>query len=139
MKLKLLTTVLALLLVPAGLCAQDAAPAPKAPNAPAAPATPGKKAIKPALGKAAPAAPAKPKRTRKAAPKGKQVDLNHASKAELMALPGITPELAEKIIKGRPYLSKTHIVTHNVVPQATYLAISHQIMVVIEPAWMPKK
>ncbi len=45
----------------------------------------------------------------KAAP-GKLVDINSASKAELKTLPGIDDARADKIIAGRPYVSKAVLV-----------------------------
>jgi len=50
------------------------------------------------------------------APKAKLVDVNTASKAALMKLPGIDGPLADKIIAGRPYLSKAKLVTQKVLP-----------------------
>jgi len=48
------------------------------------------------------------------------VDINHASKAELLKLPGITPEFAAAIIAKRPFKSKAELVTKNAIPQGTY-------------------
>jgi competence protein ComEA len=48
------------------------------------------------------------------------VDINSAGKKELKTLPGIGDAEAEKIIAGRPYLVKAHLVTHNVIPRAVY-------------------
>jgi len=76
-----------------------------------APAT----APKPAAG--APAAPAK------------LIDINKASKKELMTLPGIGEVYAEKIIKGRPFRGKDDIMSDKVgVPQATYDKIKDLII-----------
>jgi DNA uptake protein ComE-like DNA-binding protein len=50
----------------------------------------------------------------------KLVDINSASKAELKTLSGIDDALAEKIIKGRPYLSKAFLVTNNILPRTIY-------------------
>jgi DNA uptake protein ComE-like DNA-binding protein len=62
-----------------------------------------------------------------AAPKPKLVDINSASKAELQTLPGITPELADKIIAGRPYNSKAFLVTRKIVPDTVYEYIRKRI------------
>ena len=63
------------------------------------------------------AAPAKKKAV--AAPV-KLVDINSASKAELKKLPGISDAEADKIIAGRPYLTKAHLVTHKIIPVGVY-------------------
>ena len=52
---------------------------------------------------------------KKAAPKTRPVDINSAGKAELMKLQGIGDAEADRIIAGRPYLSKAHRVTHKVI------------------------
>lgn len=65
-----------------------------------------------------PAAPAKAKAAR-AAPV-KLVDINSVDKAALMKLPGISATDADKIIAGRPYLTKTRLVTNNIVSMSAY-------------------
>lgn len=65
-----------------------------------------------------PAPPAKSKAAR-AAPV-KLVDINSADKAELMKLPGISAADADKIIAGRPHLTKTRLVTKNIVSMSVY-------------------
>ena len=59
----------------------------------------------------------------KAAAKVKLVDINSAGEAELKTLPGVSDADAEKIIAGRPYLSKANLVTHNIVSKETYVTI----------------
>jgi len=60
----------------------------------------------------------------------KAVDINRASKDELKKLPGITDALADKIIAGRPYVSKSRLVTQNVLPRGVYEGIREQIAAV---------
>jgi len=57
----------------------------------------------------------------------KLVDINSASKAELMKLPGIGATEADKIIAGRPFGTKEWLVTNNIVPGITYQALKHKI------------
>jgi len=61
--------------------------------------------------------------------RAKAVDINHASKTELMKLPGIPAEFAAAIIAKRPYQSKAELVTKNVIPQGTYLGIRSLVVV----------
>jgi len=56
------------------------------------------------------------------------MDINSATKAQLMTLPGIGDALAQKIIDGRPYKMKTELKTKNIVPDATYTKISGMII-----------
>jgi DNA uptake protein ComE-like DNA-binding protein len=64
-------------------------------------------------------ASAKPARAASVA-KVKLVDINSANKEELKTLPGVTDEVAAKIIAGRPYLSKAHLLTRKVVEAGEY-------------------
>jgi len=59
-------------------------------------------------------------KAKKAAPNIKLVDINSASKAELKKLPGIGDAEADKIVAGRPYGSKAHLVTRNIIPRGKY-------------------
>lgn len=60
---------------------------------------------------------------RKANAKIKPVDINSASKKQLMKLPGIGDIEADKIIAGRPYGSKAWLVTNNIIPEGLYMSI----------------
>jgi len=73
----------------------------------------------------------------KAADYAKRVDLNTASKEGLKKVKGITDPIADKIIAGRPYLSKAHLVTQNIISMSLYQTIKYQIKVESKPAAAP--
>jgi hypothetical protein len=63
-------------------------------------------------------------------PVSKRIDINSASKDQLKTLPGITDEYADKIIAGRPYLTRTRLASQNVLPFGVYQSISGLITAV---------
>ena len=76
----------------------------------------------------------KASRNAKAAAKVKLVDINSAGKQELKTLQGIGDTEADKIIAGRPYLSKAHLVTRKVIPHGIYEQNKRQIVAIQKPA-----
>jgi competence protein ComEA len=56
------------------------------------------------------------------------VDINSASKEELKKLPGIGDADADKIIAGRPYLTKAHLQTHNIVSPGVYQGLARLVV-----------
>lgn len=65
------------------------------------------------------------------------IDINSASRKELRMLPGIDDAQADRIMAGRPYKTKTDLVTEKVIPAGTYLSIKRSI--VAKPPKQPKK
>jgi DNA uptake protein ComE-like DNA-binding protein len=58
------------------------------------------------------------------------IDINSASRAQLKTLPWIGDTEAERIVAGRPYLSKAGLVTNNIIPAGVYQAIRHRIIAI---------
>jgi hypothetical protein len=113
-----LMAALAAVFFPAGATTPPAGPAPGTLGAPTPPPA------------AAPAAPHGSLAPRKKGPTipAKQVDINSASATELMTLPGIGAAEAARIIANRPYLSKTDLVTKNVLPTGPYISLKRHVV-----------
>ena len=56
------------------------------------------------------------------------VDLNSASKTQLIGLPGIGEAYAQKIIGGRPYREKTDLVRRNIISEKIYEVIADKVI-----------
>ena len=52
--------------------------------------------------------------------RNKPLDLNSASRDQLMSLPGMTPGQADRVIEARPYTAPHDLVTRHILPQAEY-------------------
>lgn len=59
---------------------------------------------------------------------GQLLDLNSATKAQLINLPGIGEAYAQKIIDNRPYREKTDLIRRNIIPEASYREIQDRVI-----------
>jgi DNA uptake protein ComE-like DNA-binding protein len=74
-------------------------------------------------------APATSKKSTAAAPVA-LVDINSATRAQLRTLPGIGEAEAQRIIAGRPYLSKADLATRKVIPTGIFLSLKDRIIAI---------
>ena len=51
---------------------------------------------------------------------GPTLDLNTAKERDLAALPGIGPEKAKAIVRGRPYRTRDDLLKRNILDQSSY-------------------
>jgi competence protein ComEA len=107
------TVLIGLVLCLAGSLAQAAAASAQPAAAPASAAQGGKSATK------------KDAATERAV---QPVDINSATRAELKKLPGIGDAEADRIVAGRPYLSKAHLQTHEVLSPMQYQAVRELVV-----------
>ncbi len=68
------------------------------------------------------------KKTGMAAAKKEMLDINSASKEDLMKLPGIGDATADKIIAGRPFTMKSELLKKGIVTRATYAKIKGMVI-----------
>ncbi|HET7441769.1 MAG TPA: helix-hairpin-helix domain-containing protein [Terriglobales bacterium] len=59
----------------------------------------------------------------------KRIDLNHASKNQIMTLPGVTSGLADRIIAERPYKDPEQLVSRRILSQDQYEQIKERVSV----------
>ncbi|MBL0899338.1 MAG: helix-hairpin-helix domain-containing protein [Reyranella sp.] len=68
------------------------------------------------------------------APPANQIDLNSASRDDLMTLDGIGEVRADAIIRARPFKAKTELVERRLIPEALYEKIADKVMARPPPA-----
>jgi DNA uptake protein ComE-like DNA-binding protein len=60
------------------------------------------------------------------------LDLNHCSREELLRLPGLSEDSADRILENRPYRSKFDLLNRLIIPDSVYIRLRSQVYV--EPA-----
>ena len=61
--------------------------------------------------------------------KAELVDINSASREQLVALSGIGEAYADNIIAGRPYKRKDELKTRKIIPEGNYKMVANKITV----------
>ena len=69
------------------------------------------------------------RRTRQAAQAQTGLDLNSCSREELLQVPGIDDDMAERILDNRPYRSKFDLLNRLVVPESLYSELRSKVYV----------
>ncbi len=67
-------------------------------------------------------------------PTSSLIDLNNASRDDLMTLDGIGEVRADAIIRARPFKAKTELVERRLIPEALYEKIADKVMARPPPA-----
>jgi len=71
------------------------------------------------------------------APASPLIDLNTASRDDLMTLDGIGEVRADAIIRARPFKAKTELVERRLIPEALYDKIADKVMARPPPGTTP--
>ena len=71
------------------------------------------------------------------APAASLIDLNTASRDDLMTLDGIGEVRADAIIRARPFRAKTELVERRLIPEALYDKIADKVMARPPPSATP--
>ena len=72
-----------------------------------------------------------------AAPAASLIDINSASRDDLMTLEGIGEVRADAIIRARPFKAKTDLVERRLIPEALYDKIADKVMARPPPGATP--
>ena len=78
-------------------------------------------------------------RTAPAAPAASLIDLNSASRDDLMTLEGIGEVRADAIIRARPFKAKTELVERRIIPEALYEKLADKVVARVAPASPPAR
>ena len=57
------------------------------------------------------------------------LDLNTATKEQLLTLPGLTEAEADRVIEGRPYNEPGDVVTRRIIPKSEYDKIADRVTI----------
>jgi DNA uptake protein ComE-like DNA-binding protein len=68
-------------------------------------------------------------KTNRVSPKTAKLDINAAGIEALISLPGMTPQLAEQIIRNRPYHKLDDLITRKVLGKKQFAKIREYVMV----------
>jgi competence protein ComEA len=57
----------------------------------------------------------------------KPLDLNAATREQLLSLPGVTAAEADGVVAGRPYIEPGEVVTRHIIPKTEYDKIADRV------------